>query len=451
MSASGDPLGALPAAVLADVLGRVTDAGDIAACRLSSRELLAASYLCPRVHLCAADCARRRRRRGEGRAGAWPGPPAFRATVRNLASLLGAHLRSLSLDAADGQGNPDDAMWVEEGEFDEADDLHLTSGEAVVAWAATDAGPVLREVEIADYWPQACWRKAEALPLISHYCLNLTKLGLKNAWLSVDGLKKMQNLTHLTLEFVRLDDEDLDQLNECFPCLHTLNLIGVGGLKDPKIHLLQLKTCRWEVSNVPQFLAVHAPNLVSLELKCVRPDRLILDTPSLSTLKLTIEKLGATVQVDGLVSLTNLRIESLDLSSLFPALVDSRAIKTLELELPEYASEYDLLESVNPDYLLRVLASISEVKLAPRFSHELTLCVALCKDSGFESCLKKLLVHVPKSESAFQLSPLFHICAPLCEVTVLFHAESADATRQVQMSSCMQRFAGIRWQWGTWK
>ena len=145
-------------------LGRVADAGDIAACRLASRALLAASYLCPRARLCAADYARRRR--GDGRAGA----SAFRATAGGLASLLGAHLRSLSLDAADGQGFPDEAMWVEDGEFDEADDLHLTSGEAVTAWAATAAGPVLREVEIADYWPQACWRKAEALPLISHYC-----------------------------------------------------------------------------------------------------------------------------------------------------------------------------------------------------------------------------------------------------------------------------------------
>ncbi|CAL4952113.1 unnamed protein product [Urochloa decumbens] len=444
---SGDPLGALPAAVLADVLGRVADAGDIAACRLASRELLTASYLCPRVRLCAADCARRRRG-GEGRAGA--GVPAFRATAGNLASLLGAHLRSLSLDAADGQGNPDDAMWVEEGDFDEADDLHLTSGEAVAAWAATAAGPVLREVEIADYWPQACWRMAEALPLISHYCLNLTKLGLKNAWLSVDGLKKMQNLTHLALEFVRLDDEDLNQLNECFPCLHTLNLIGVGGLKDPKIHLLQLKTCHWEVSNVPQSLVVHAPNLVSLELKCVRPDRLILDTPSLSTLNLTIEKLGATFQVDGLVSLTILRIESLDLSSLFSSLVDSRAIKTLQLELPGSASQYDLLEAVNPDYLLRMLASIGEVKLAPRFSRELAVCLALSTDSRFKSCLKKLLIHVPQSESSLKLTPLFRICAPLCEVTVLFHAESADAIRRDAIS-CMQRFAGIRWQWGTWR
>jgi hypothetical protein len=163
MSASGDPLDALPAAVLAEILGCVADAGEIAASRLASRALLSASCLCPRVRVCAADRARRRH---EGGGGTLP----FRASLANVAALLGSRLRSLALDAADGQGFPDDAMWVEQGEFDEADDLHLTSTEAVTAWAATEAGPVLREVEIADYWPQACWRKAEALPLISHFC-----------------------------------------------------------------------------------------------------------------------------------------------------------------------------------------------------------------------------------------------------------------------------------------
>ncbi|XP_062195191.1 F-box/LRR-repeat protein At4g29420 [Phragmites australis] len=449
MSASGDPLDALPSAVLADVLGRVADAGDIAACRLASRALFSASYQCPRVRLCAADRARSRL---EGRGGGGGGSPSFRATVGNLASLLGSHLWSLALDAADGQGSPDDAMWVEEGEFDEADDLHLTSGEAVAAWAATSAGPVLREVEIADFWPQACWRKAEALPLISHFCPSLVKLGLRKAWLSVDGLEKMPNLTHLTLEFIRLDDENLDKLNECFPCLHTLNLIGVGGLKDPKVHLPQLKTCRWEVSNIPGSLAVHAPNLVFLDLKCVRPDRLILDTPSLSTMKLTIDKLGATVQVDGLVSLINVHIESLDLSSLFPVFIDNRAISTLELELPDSASQYELLQEVNhPDYLLRTLASISEVKLAPRFSSELIRCLALCRDNQFRSSLKKLLIHIPPSDCTFQLLPLFQICAPFCKVTVLFHADSSDDIRQAAMPIWIESFPEIRWQWGPWK
>ncbi|KAL6838714.1 hypothetical protein ACP4OV_031428 [Aristida adscensionis] len=449
MSAAGDPLDALPAAVLADVLARVADAGDIAACRLASRALLAASYLCPRVRLCAADRARRR----DGRGGA--GPPAFRAAVGNLASLLGPRLRSLALDAADGQGSPgpdDDAMWVEEGEYDEADGLHLTGAEAVASWAATPAGPVLREVEIADFWPQACWRKAEALPLISQFCPNLVTLSLRNAWLSVDGLKEMPNLTHLTLEFIRLDDENLDKLNDCFPCLHTLNLIGVGGLKEPKIHLPQLKTCHWEASNIPSSLAIHAPNLVSLELKCVRPDRLILDTPSLSTMKLTIDKLGATVHVDNLVSLTNLCIESMDLSSLIPVFIANRAISTLELELPEYASEYGLFEAIeHPDCLLRTLATINEVKLAPTFSCELIRCLALCNESQFRRCLKKLVIHIPPSNRSIMLLPLFQICAPLCEVTALFHADSTEDARQKAMSVWTAKFPDIIWQWDTWK
>jgi len=45
-----------------------------------------------------------------------------------------------------------------------------TGEKAVVAWAATALGPILKEVEIANYFPQACWRKSEVLTLISHYC-----------------------------------------------------------------------------------------------------------------------------------------------------------------------------------------------------------------------------------------------------------------------------------------
>ncbi|XP_066308256.1 F-box/LRR-repeat protein At4g29420-like [Miscanthus floridulus] len=422
MSASGDPLYALSAAVLADVLGRVADAGDIAACRLASRALLAASYLCPPASTSAPPTGAA----AGARAGAVP--PRSARPLRTSPRFSGVTSGPCRLTRPMGRVPP------------------MTRCAEVAAWAATSAAAVLRELEIADYWPQACWRKAEALPLplISHYCQNLVKLGLKNAWLSVEGLKKMPDLIHLTLEFIRLDDEDLNQLNECFPCLHTLNLIGVGGLKDPKIHLLHVKACRWEVSNVPRSLVVHAPDLVFLELKCIRPDTLILDSPSLSTLKLTIDKLGATVRVDGLLRLTNLRIESLDFSSLFPVFIDNRGIRTLELELPESASQYELLEAVNPDYLLRMLASISEVKLAPRFSCELKLCLALCKGSQFGSCLKKLLIHVPQPGSCSHLLPLFEICAPLCEVTVLFHAESADAVRQGAISVCMQNFPDIR-------
>ncbi|XP_015696898.2 F-box/LRR-repeat protein At4g29420 [Oryza brachyantha] len=442
----GDPFDSLPPAIAADVLALVADAADIGACRLASRALLAASYACSRVRLRAAALARRR---GGGR-GEPRRRPAIRAAAGNVASLLGPHLRSLELDASEGWGHPDDATWVEEGEFDEGDDLHLTARETVVAWAGTAAGPALRAVDVADYWPQSCWRKAEALPVISHFCSNLMKLRLKNAWLSVDGLRIMPNLTHLTLEFIRLDDEDLNKLNECFPCLQILNLIGVGGLKDPKICLHQLNTCHWEVSNVPRSLTIHAPNLVHLELKCVRPDMLILDTPSMSTLKLTMDKLGPNAIVDGLASLKNLRVESLDLKSLLQVFIDNRDITTLELELPASTKDYELFEAVKPEYLLQLFASISEVKLAPRFSREMMRCLILCTINHFRSRSRRLLLHLPPVKDVPLLAPLFENCAPSCEVTILFHADSSDDIRRAVASIWTQRFPEIIWQWGTW-
>jgi hypothetical protein len=286
----------------------------------------------------------------------------------------------------------------------------------------------------------------------SHAGHNLVKLRLKNAWLSVVGLKIMPNLTHLTLEFIRLDDEDLIALNRCFSCLETLNLIGVGGLKDPKIHLPQLKTCRWEVSNIPRSLAIHAPKLIYLELKCVRPEILILDIPSVSSLKLTIDKLGPTVQVDGLVRLTNLRIESLDLNSLLRLFTSDRDIRTLDLELPVSADCIDLYDAVEPEYLVQLFARTTEVKLSPRFSCELMRFLVVCMDYEFTSCLKKLLVHLPPSDiTACPFVPLLKNCAPSCEVTVLFHADSSAAVCQAAASVWPLGYPGVTWQWGTWQ
>ncbi|KAG8045960.1 hypothetical protein GUJ93_ZPchr0008g12190 [Zizania palustris] len=401
MSGVGDPFDSLPEVVVADVLGRVADVGDIAACRLASRALHAASYTCSRVRLCAAALARRRG------GGAHPGPH-FRAAAGNLASLLWPHVRSLEIDASEGWGYPDD---VEEVEFDEADDLHLTARETVTAWADTAAGHALKEVDIADYWPQSCWRRAEALPVISRFCHNLMKLVLKNAWLSVDGLRIMPNLTHLTLEFIRLDDEDLSKLNECFPCLQILNLIGVGGLKDPNIDLHQLKTCHWE---------------------------------------LTADKLGPNVQIGGLMSLTNLRIESLDLKSLFQVFTENCDINSLELEIPISTKSHELFKAVKPEYLLQLFASINEIKLAPRLSREMMHFHNLCNNSQFRSCLRKLLVHLPPLNTVPVRVPLFKNCAPLCEVTILFHADYSDDIRQTVTSIWTQRYPHIRWNWGTW-
>ncbi|KAM0924380.1 hypothetical protein ACQ4PT_004913 [Festuca glaucescens] len=400
ISEAGAPLNYLPPLILANILGRVAGIRDITACRLASRALLAAAHQCPRIRLDAAtstQCLQEDRGGVKG--------TAFWTLAGNVASHLGSHLRSLAVNASNEQGCVDDAMWVEEGNFDEADDLHVTSLKSVLAWASTAAGPTLQEVEIADFWRQSCWRKVEALPVISHLCHNLLKLGLKNAWLSVDGLKIMPNLTHLTLECIRIEDENLSKLNECFPCLQILNLV-----KSRK-------------AQRPQDMSFSTKDSPLGEI-------LILDAPSLSTLKLTIDKLSPTTQADGLVSLKNLWIESLDLDSLLQLFTNGRDIRSLDLELPDSADCRDLYDAVEPDYLVQLFARINEVKLSPRFSCELMRLLVACTDNVFPSCLEKLLVHLPASDTAdCPFVPLLRNSAPFCKVTVLLHADTSDAAR----------------------
>lgn len=143
----------------------------------------------------------------------------------------------------------------------------------------------------------------------------LCELEVKNAWLSVNGLNPMPMLTSLTLESVRLDDEDLNKVNHCFPCLQVLNLIGVGGLKEPKIQLFHLRKFRWTVSNAPQSLTIFAPKLVKLELNCIEPRSLVLETPTLSDFYLSLRK-AHKFEVKELLDLKILQLESADLCGL---------------------------------------------------------------------------------------------------------------------------------------
>ncbi|KAJ9167920.1 hypothetical protein P3X46_019509 [Hevea brasiliensis] len=131
----------------------------------------------------------------------------------------------------------------------------------------------IRSLSISDFWIQSCWRRSDILALVSSCCEECL---VKNAWPSVDGLNPLPVLTSITLESTRLDDEDLSKANHCFPCLQVLNLIGVGELKEPKILLFHLRTCRW--------------TLVKLELNCIEPKLLALETTLLSDFYLSLWK-----------------------------------------------------------------------------------------------------------------------------------------------------------------
>lgn len=159
---------------------------------------------------------------------------------------------------------------------------------------------------------------------------HLLELEIKNSWLSVDGLLLMPKLTTLTLEFITLYDENLDKVNQCFPYLQVLYLIGVEGLKEPKIHLEHLKHCHWTVSNGPRSVTIVAPKLVQLNLRCVKPKMLVIDTPSLSYLHLTLQG-ACSFKVQEFHNLDTLHLVSPDLGNLLCSFQFGRTANNLVL------------------------------------------------------------------------------------------------------------------------
>ncbi|CAL9105667.1 unnamed protein product [Musa textilis] len=346
----------LPSPVLAEILSRLGDSTELARCRLASRTLRSLSSDVPSVRL---FCSRDRFLRSRAPATCDHVTP-FRSLVANLASFLSASPGPLALALA--AERPPSAPA---DEVDDADDLHLTAVPFLARWLPLLAAR-LRSLAIDDYWLQSCWRPSQALSLIADLCHDLVNLEVRNAWLSVEELKPMHKLTSLTLEFIRLDDANLDKVNECFPSLQALNLIRVGGLKEPKIHLLQLRVCTWTVSNFVQSLTVCAPKLVELKLKCVEPKALHLETPLLSELDVTIKKARATIGVGEKLNLRSLRIESSDLCSVAQVFAHHRrTIKRLELEAYGSSHFVDLVEQCTID-LLSTFPDIDELVLGPR-------------------------------------------------------------------------------------
>lgn len=284
----------------------------------------------------------------------------------------------------------------------------------------------------------------------------LLELEVKNAWLSVDGLIPMPTLTSLTLEFIRLDDGDLSRVNECFPCLKVLNLIGVGGLKEPKIHLQHLRSCQWTVSNAPLSLSIVAPNLIILKLQCVKPRSLVLDTPMLSHFHLTMEE-ASEMCVKELPELKSLFLDSANLYRLACKLPFGKTVKNLCLDSDDKAMHVEGTR-LSLDKLFQVFPSLSSLSLGPNAYSEIeTSFSSGCskeertKINGLKELKARLVVN---HTEGFTYSFIFHVlerCINLSTVALLVHHELDYAIASSFMSRCVAACPRVRWKWGVWK
>ncbi|XP_074280704.1 F-box/LRR-repeat protein At4g29420 isoform X2 [Silene latifolia] len=340
----------LPPPLILDILSRLSDSSDLTRCRLTCKTLNSLSYEVTSLRIFFSY-----NRYIKSRAQSSPIP--FKSFVTRFITRM-SQLDSVSL----GVDNSLTGLSFDDLE-DEQDDLHLTDHGFVSDWLLF-VNHRLKTLSFVDFWVQACWRRSHLLSLISRHCDKLIELEVKNAWLSMEGVTQMFSLTSLTLEYVRLDDENLSKVNEFFPCLQTLNLIGVGGLLDPRICLKHLKRCHWTISNAPLSLTIIAPKMIGLNLKCGRPRSLVLETPLLSNFHLTLETFGVFAIREQLLHLQNLSLESHSLCNLISSFSGSMAIKELSLESMSRVKLVQL-EKPNLELVFDVFPNIKFLSLGP--------------------------------------------------------------------------------------
>ncbi|WCJ42220.1 F-box/RNI-like superfamily protein [Euphorbia peplus] len=191
----------LPPALLVEILSRLSDSSDLARSRLVSKTFNSLSYEVRSINLLCTLSRYLKSRSPETRHVTAP----FKAIFNRLVANCSSSLEAISI----GVGKPLCGISYDDME-DESDDLYLTDVKFVKEWLWIVSGR-LRRLSVSDFWIQSCWRRSEILALLSDCCHHLVDLELKNAWLSIDGLKPMPTLTSLTLESIRLDDEDLSK------------------------------------------------------------------------------------------------------------------------------------------------------------------------------------------------------------------------------------------------
>lgn len=281
----------------------------------------------------------------------------------------------------------------------------------------------------------------------------LVKLEVKNAWLSVVGLTQMPNLRHLTLEFIRLDDENLEKVNDCFPFLQVLNLIGVGGLKEPKIHFLHLKSCHWTVSNAPLSLAIVAPNLLELRLKCNKPKSLVLDTPKLVKFYLSVEDAEG-VSFSELGELDTLEVVSPDVYRLFRNTRFGNKIRKLAVDSVKSIEDSDrlkfglgtLLEAF-PSIASLTLSHVTWSNIKTHFQSE-----GVVHMKGTDTALKRITARVQTSDYADVsfIRSILSNCKGLTDMRLMIHQDTYPRARDLLISACTMSNPRVRWSWGTW-
>ncbi|CAE6169874.1 unnamed protein product [Arabidopsis arenosa] len=433
----------LPPELLVKILSRLNDSESLARCRVASKTL---NLLFREVRAVNLTCTLSRFLKSRSIVVVTPFKTIFRSLIENSCNI-----RSVSI----GVDKALRGLSFDDLNEEDSKDLYLTDVEFAKEWLPRVCED-LEMLSISDFWIQSCWRKSDILALVSSNCSKLVKLEVKNAWLSVVGLREMPNLRHLTLEFIRLDDENLEKVNDCFPFLRVLNLIGVGGLKEPRIHFLHLKSCHWTVSNAPLSLAIVAPNLLELKLKCNKPKSLILETPKLVKFHFSVEDAEG-VSFGEFRDLNSLELISPDMYRLISNIRFGNKIRKLAVDSVKSIEQSEKLE-LGLGTLLQGFPDITSLSLSPRTWSDIEThfqSQGLGHMKGTAS-LKQITARVQMSDhtnvhqTVSFIRSILNRYRGLTDMRLMIHQDKDPRVRSNLISACMMSNQRVRWKWGMW-
>ncbi|XP_023735911.1 F-box/LRR-repeat protein At4g29420-like [Lactuca sativa] len=362
--------------------------------------------------------------------------PSLKRVFLNLVSNLSA-LESVRI----GVENPPPDVLNADVE-DDGDDLHITDGGFVKEWLPRVSG-ALKLLSLSDFWVQSSTRRSEVLSLISAHCQNLIELELKNAWLSGQNMNAMPMLTSLTLELIRLDDKNLTEFNTSFPNLQVLNLIDVRGLKMPMIHLLNLKTCHWIVTDSPSYICIITPNLITLRLECRSPAALYIEAPLCYNLHLAVDHLNTFA----VKKFENLKIVQLESSNIHSVICKFRmeTVETLTLDIRAGGNSKFTLED-----LLCTLPNITSLCFKPRVWSEFEVWCGNIGLKGVKRFCGYLSVVDPLMIFAL-VDCVLEECFNCVEISLLIHRSVAPNISKRFITRCMAEWPEVKWTWGIWE
>ncbi|KAI3754213.1 hypothetical protein L1987_53992 [Smallanthus sonchifolius] len=336
----------------------------------------------------------------------------------------------------------------------ESDNLYLVDGDFAKEWLPRVSGS-LKSLSLSGFLCEHQWN---VLPLISSHCHNLVNLRLKLASLSVHNLNPMPMLTNLALEFVTLEDEHLNKLNKCFPNLQVLNLVGVRGLKDPKIHLLNLKTCLWPVfSNHLRSLTVIAPKLIALIVGCTMPVAFRVEAPMLYHLHI---RFPALTNADAFVpkkfeNLKSLWLEAPYIDSMLSEFPITKTVESLTVGSNKKALRYTTCSKFTLRKAFTVLPNLSSLCIRSTAWSELEACLNLedWEILDGKKGLKTICAYVTLADQSLAFSSLACVldqCVSLSDVSLLIHRKDFGRVYESFMSKCIARWPRLKWRWGKW-